>query len=129
MEVRIDKYIWAVRIFKTRSQAADACKKGRVSINGSEVKPSRSVSQGDVITIKRPPVVYSYEVIELLNNRVSAKLVPDYIHNITPEEELIKLDLNKFGGFYYREKGTGRPTKKERRIMDSLSNDYDFEDE
>ncbi|MCF8373614.1 MAG: RNA-binding S4 domain-containing protein [Bacteroidales bacterium] len=128
MEVRIDKYIWAVRIFKTRSQATDACKKGRVSVNGIEAKPSRGIKPGDEIRIKRPPVVHTYKVLQPLANRVSAKLVPDYILDITPEEELHKLEQNKFGGFFYRDKGTGRPTKKERRIIDNLNSEVEDED-
>ncbi|MEA3446064.1 MAG: RNA-binding S4 domain-containing protein [Bacteroidota bacterium] len=119
-EVRIDKYLWAVRIFKTRSQAADACKKGRVSIDGIETKPSRTVKAGDIINIKKPPVVYTYKVLLPLHNRVSAKLVAEYAENITSKEDLQKLEQNKLSGFFYREKGLGRPTKKERRIIDDF---------
>ncbi len=122
-EVRIDKFLWAVRIFKTRSKAADACKKGRISIDGIEVKPSRTVKPGDIIKVKRSPVVYTYKIIALLHNRVSAKLVAGYVENLTPQDELDKLEINKFGGFYYRDKGSGRPTKKERRIIDSINLD------
>jgi ribosome-associated heat shock protein Hsp15 len=129
MEVRIDKYIWAVRIFKTRSQATDACKKGRVSVNGHESKPSRGIKPGDEICIKKPPIVHTYKVLMPLQNRVSAKLVAGYILDITPEEELLKLEQNNFGGFFYRDKGTGRPTKKERRIIDNMGNEFEVEDE
>ena len=128
-DTRIDKYLWAVRVFKTRSQAADACKKGRVTVEGVEAKPSRVIKEGDTITVKRPPIVRTYKVLALLHNRVSAKIAPDYVVDLTSEEELQKLEQDKFGSFYYREKGTGRPTKKERRIIDSLSSDFDWEDE
>lgn len=120
-EVRIDKYIWAVRIFKTRSQAAEACKKGRVSINGVEAKASRTIKQGDEIKVKRPPITHTYRVLLPLQNRVSAKLVAEYMQDLTPEEELQKLEQNNLGGFFYREKGSGRPTKKDRRIIDNLT--------
>jgi len=118
-EVRVDKYLWAVRIFKTRSQATDACRKGKVIIDDVQVKPSRVVKQGDVIQVKRNPVVYSYRVTKLLGNRLSAKLVVDYVENITPEEELKKLEV-KETFFVKRDKGAGRPTKKERRTIDKL---------
>lgn len=121
INVRIDKFLWSVRIYKTRSQAADACKKGRVIINDVQIKPSRIILVGEVISVKKTPVVYSYKILESLGNRVAAKLVANYISDITPKEELDKLDLNKRGGFYYREKGTGRPTKKERRIIDLIN--------
>ena len=129
MEVRIDKYLWAVRVFKTRSQAADACKKGRVTIDGVDVKPSRIVKPGEEVNVKRPPIVRTYKVLMTLQNRVSAKLAPDYVEDITSQEELLKLDQDKFGSFYYRERGAGRPTKKERRIIDSFTTDLDWEDE
>ena len=119
LELRIDKYLWAVRIFKTRSQATDACRKGKVIIEEVQVKPSRVVKEGDVIRVKRNPVVYSYRVTKLLGNRLSAKLVVDYVENITPEEELKKLEV-KETFFVKRDRGAGRPTKKERRIIDKL---------
>ena len=117
--VRIDKYLWAVRIFKTRSLAAEACKKGRVSIDGMHVKPSRSVSEGDVIEVKKMPVIYSYRVKEPIEKRVGAKLVDQHVENITPREELQKLEMQD--DFYIkRDLGAGRPTKKERRLLDDL---------
>jgi ribosome-associated heat shock protein Hsp15 len=117
--VRIDKYLWAVRIFKTRSLAAEACKKGRVSIDGMHVKPSRSVSEGDVIEVKKMPVIYSYRVKEPIEKRVGAKLVDQHVENITPREELQKLEMQD--DFYIkRDRGAGRPTKKERRLLDDL---------
>ena len=119
MDLRIDKYLWAVRVFKTRSLATDACRKGKVIIDEVQVKPSRIVKEGDVIQVKRNPVVYSYRVKKLLGKRLSAKLVVDYVENITPEEELKKLEV-KETFFIKRDRGAGRPTKKERRIIDKL---------
>ncbi len=117
--VRIDKYLWAVRIFKTRSLAAEACKKGRVSMNDMHVRASRSVSEGDVIEVKKMPVVYSYRVKEPIEKRVGAKLVDQHVENITPREELQKLEMQD--DFYIRrDRGAGRPTKKERRLLDDI---------
>lgn len=116
--IRIDKFLWAVRIFKTRSIAADACTKGRIIIKDTPVKPSRLVSKGEIIIVKKPPVSYTYRVVEPIENRVSAKLVENYLADLTPEEEKLKLTIHHLGGTGYREKGTGRPTKKERRIID-----------
>jgi ribosome-associated heat shock protein Hsp15 len=118
-DIRVDKYLWAVRVFKTRSQSTDACRKGKVIIDDIQVKPSRVVKEGDVILVKRKPVVYSYRVKKLLGKRLSAKLVVDYVENITPEEELKKLEV-KETFFIKRDRGAGRPTKKERRIIDKL---------
>ena len=117
--VRIDKYLWAVRIFKTRSLAAEACKKGRVSMGDMPVKPSRTVSEGDVIEVKKMPVVYAYRVKEPIEKRVGAKLVDQHMENITSQEELQKLEMQD--DFYIkRDRGAGRPTKKERRLLDDL---------
>jgi ribosome-associated heat shock protein Hsp15 len=118
-EPRVDKFLWSVRIFKTRSVSADACKKGRVIIDELPVKPSRSEKPGEVIIVKKPPVNYSYRIKEFPKNRVSAKLVPDYIEDITPEEELLKLDMTD-SFFIKRDRGSGRPTKKERREIDKI---------
>lgn len=117
-ELRIDKWLWAVRVFKTRTLATDSCKKGRVYVNGEVVKPSRIVKVDDEVEVKKPPVVFRYKVLAVLNNRVGAKLVSNYLKDITPEQEVIKLDMMRanLGGF--REKGSGRPTKKERRLLD-----------
>ena len=108
-EVRIDSFLWAVRIFKSRSLASDACKKGRVTINAQSVKPSRLVVTGDVIGVRKAPVTYSFRVLQTARNRMGAKLVPDYILNITPREELEVLELQRI---------SGRPTKKDRRSLD-----------
>lgn len=122
MDLRIDKYLWAVRVFKTRSLATEACRKGKVIIDEVQVKPSRAVKEGDVIHVKRNPLVYSYRVKKLLGKRLSAKLVVDYVENITPEEELKKLEVRDTF-FIKRDRGSGRPTKKERRIIDKLRSD------
>ena len=118
--VRIDKWVWAVRIFKTRSIAAEACKKGRVQIDNTNVKPSRMIRVGDVVQVKKPPITYSFEVIGVSEKRMGAKLVPEYMKNVTPEEEYELLEMNKLSGYIDRQRGTGRPTKKERRIIDKL---------
>lgn len=118
-QIRIDKFLWAVRIFKTRSIASDACTKGRIIIKDVQVKPSRVVSRDDIITVKKPPVTFTYRIIEPIENRVSAKLVPEFIADLTPEEEKLKLVLQHMGGAAgFRDKGTGRPTKKDRRVID-----------
>ena len=129
MEVRIDKYLWAVRIFKTRSDAAEAVRNNRVTVNGSTVKPSREVKVGDVISVKRMPAVFEYKVVELVSSRQPAKNVPTYCLNITPQSELDKLTAPRETVFVFRDRGTGRPTKKERRDLDSLMDGIFFDDE
>jgi len=118
-QIRVDKWLWAVRIFKTRNQATEACKKGRILIREQPVKPSRVLRINDIIQFKKPPVVYSYKVTGLLAKRLSARLVKDYIEDVTPESELQKLKVRETF-FISRDRGSGRPTKKERRIMDKL---------
>ena len=118
--VRIDKYLWAIRAFKTRTEATEACKGGRVQVGGQNAKPSRDVSPGEVITLRKGPVTYTYKVLRPLENRVGAKLVPDYVEDLTPEEEKARLHAPVETFFVTRERGTGRPTKKERREMDQL---------
>lgn len=122
-EVRIDKWLWAVRVFKTRSLATDACKMNRVSINGQLTKPSRLVKEGDVISVRKPPIEYSFKVLRVLNNRVGAKLVPEYMENVTPKEQYDILELQRLSKFVDRAKGLGRPTKKDRRDMESFIED------
>jgi ribosome-associated heat shock protein Hsp15 len=122
--IRIDKFLWSVRLYKTRSIASDECRKGRIIINEIQVKPSRIVLKNELITVKKPPVIYSYRVIEPIEHRVSAKLVPNYIEDITPDQEKAKLDIRQSGGIVHREKGTGRPTKKERRLIDKINDDF-----
>ncbi len=116
---RIDKFLWAVRIYKTRSLATEACKKGRIVIDNIQVKPSREVKKGDTILIRKLPVIYTIRVKELTDNRIPARMVPEYIEDLTSMEELEKLKVNN-SVFYTRDKGTGRPTKKERRILDKI---------
>ncbi len=119
--VRVDKWLWSVRVFKTRSLATDACKKHRVTINGSLAKPAREIRIGDVIAVRKPPVEYQFRVLALLNSRVGAKLVDDYMENITPKEQYEILKLQKISGFVDRAKGLGRPTKKDRRDIDEFA--------
>ncbi len=119
-EVRIDKFIWAVRLFKTRSLAAEECGKGRVTINGATVKPARMVRVGDTVAVTKPPVTYSYKVLQLSEKRMGAKLVPDFIKDITSDEQKEVLEMHKLSYSLGRKKGTGRPTKRERREIDKL---------
>jgi len=118
--VRIDKWLWAVRIFKTRNQATTACKKGKILIKNKPVKPSRIIDIDDIVVIKKLSVVYTYRVKELLEKRVAARQVNQYIEDLTSDEELKKLKIRQVQNFIIREKGMGRPTKKERRILDQL---------
>ena len=127
--IRLDKYLWAVRVFKTRSDAADAIRNNKVSVNGAWAKPSREVKIGDVIEVRKQQVTYSYKVLDLVSSRQPAKNVPDYCLNTTPQEELDKLNVPRETIFVFRERGTGRPTKKERRDLDSLMEEIYFDDE
>ncbi|MBI4647829.1 MAG: RNA-binding S4 domain-containing protein [Bacteroidia bacterium] len=118
VEVRIDKWLWAVRIFKTRNMATQECRKGRILINGVQVKPSRIIKQGDIIAVKQDPLTRTYKVKALLSKRVSAKVAVEFTEDITPPEELQKLELCKAQHEqFFRPHGTGRPTKKERRTL------------
>lgn len=118
--VRIDKYLWAIRVYKTRTDATDACKGGKVRLNGYDVKPSKEVRTGDVIVVRKGAVTYTYKVLDIVDRRVGAKLVPDYAENQTPQEELDKLRVPVETFFLKRDRGAGRPTKKDRRQMESL---------
>lgn len=133
MEAQIDKWLWAVRIFKTRSVAADAVKKGRVMVNDVLVKPSRLIKPGDIVKVRKAPVTYSFRVLQLVQNRLGAKLVPEYAENITPKSELDLLEVVKISGFIDRRKGLGRPTKREGRDLAEFTaelwDDFDFDDE
>ena len=120
--VRIDKYLWAVRVFKTRTQATEACRKGKVTVDKMPAKPSRMVSAGDVIKVKKMPVVHSYRVLDPIDKRVGAKLVEEHMEDITPPEELHKKEMQD-DFFIKRDRGAGRPTKKERRKLDDLRDD------
>ena len=132
MEARIDKWLWSVRIFKTRTIAAEACRKGRISINGISVKPSKIVHEGDTVQVKKAPVTYSFKVLQAIEKRVGAKLVPEMMENITPKEQYELLEMNRIGGFVQRAAGLGRPTKKDRRDMQDFISDTttetDFEE-
>jgi ribosome-associated heat shock protein Hsp15 len=119
---RIDKYLWAIRLYKTRSLATEACKKGKILIDGVQVKASRLAKQGDKLEVKKLPVVYSYIIKDFPKSRVAAKLLPDFVQDITSPEELKKLEQND-SFFIKRDRGTGRPTKKERRTIDKLRED------
>ena len=135
-EVRIDKWLWAMRVFKTRTIASEACKKGRVTVGESGIiaKPSRMISVGDVVNVRKPPVTFSFRVRALTENRLGAKLVPEYMENITPKEQYDLLEVVKISGFVDRRKGLGRPTKREGRELAKFTEgadadgwDFDFD--
>lgn len=134
-EARIDKWLWAARIFKTRSIAADACKNGRVTMNNVCVKPSRMVKAGEVVSVKKPPVTYSFRILKTIEQRVGAKLIPEIYENVTDPKQYELLEMSRISGFVDRARGTGRPTKKERRALDAFTVpamfgfDDDFDDE
>ena len=133
-EVRLDKWLWAARIFKTRSIAADACKNGRVTIKGINVKPSHTIKAGEVVSVKKPPITYSFEVLQTIEKRVGAKLVPEVYKNVTDAKQYELLEMSRISGFVDRARGTGRPTKKDRRKLDAfvapaLFGFDDFDDE
>lgn len=131
-EARIDKWLWAARIFKTRSIAADACKNGRVTIQGVNAKPSRPVKMGEVVAVRKPPVTYSFKVLKAIEMRVGAKLLPEIYENVTTPDQYELLEMNRISGFVDRARGTGRPTKKERRSLDAFIDPamegFDFDD-
>ena len=144
-EVRIDKYLWSIRVFKTRSEATDACKGGKVRVNGADTKPSKAVKVGDTIVARKGAVTYTYKVIQLIDKRQGPKLVSNYAENLTPPEEIAKLRAPVETFFLKRDRGAGRPTKKDRRQLEDLwtnlsfdvpddiaeliASDYDFDDE
>lgn len=133
MEARLDKWLWAARIYKTRTIAADACKNGRITINGAQAKPSRTVKAGDEVGVRKPPVTYSFRVKQAIEKRVGAKLLPDVLENITDAAQYELLEMSKISGFVNRARGTGRPTKKDRRALDEftaptfMDDDFDFD--
>lgn len=133
-EARVDKWLWAARIYKTRTLAAAACKKGQVSMNGAQLKASRNVKVGDVIDVRKPPITYSFRILQAIEKRVGAKLIPEILENVTPPEQYEILEMNRISGFINRAKGTGRPTKKDRRSLEEFTNetpvyfgDFDFD--
>ena len=137
-EARIDKWMWAVRIFKTRTIAAEACKKGRITINGSLAKAARMIKPGDVIQVKKPPITYSFKVLQTIEKRVGAKLVSEMMENVTTPDQYELLEMSKISGFVDRARGLGRPTKKDRRELEQFTDpgmmndgfdfEFDFED-
>lgn len=126
MEVRIDKYLWAIRVFKTRTEATEACNGGKVKISGVNAKPSKNVQPGDIISVRKGAVNFEYRVIQPLDKRVGAKLVPDYAENLTPQEEFDKMRAPVETFFVTRDRGAGRPTKKDRREIEQLWDSLDF---
>ena len=124
---RIDKWLWAARIYKTRSVAADAIKNGRVTIEGSNVKPSRTVKEGDIVSVKKPPITYSFKILACIEQRVGAKLLPQVFENVTDPKQYELLEMSRISGFIDRQRGTGRPTKKERRAIDNFIDPVMFE--
>ena len=119
-EARIDKWLWAARIFKTRSLAADACKNGRVTKGGMKMKPSHLVKAGEVVSVKKPPITYSFRILKPIEQRVGAKLIPEVYENVTDPKQYELLEMSRISGFVDRARGTGRPTKKERRALDAF---------
>lgn len=119
-EARIDKWLWAARILKTRSIAADACKNGRVTINNVNVKPSHMVKAGETVSVKKPPITYSFRILKPIEQRVGAKLIPEIYENVTDPKQYELLEMSRISGFVDRARGTGRPTKKERRALDAF---------
>ena len=128
-EARIDKWLWAARIYKTRTLASDACKNGRITINGALAKPSRTVKVGDQVGVKKSTITYSFRVLQTIEKRVGAKLLPEVFENVTPPEQYELLEMNRISGFVDRARGTGRPTKKDRRALDDFAETPIFLDE
>jgi heat shock protein 15 len=135
-EGRIDKWLWAARIFKTRSIAADACKNGRITLNGMNVKPARMIKEGEVVNVKKSPITYSFKVLKAIEQRVGAKLLSEVYENVTDPKQYELLEMSRISGFIDRAKGTGRPTKKDRRAIDAFvepamfgfDDEFDFDD-
>lgn len=135
-EARVDKWLWAARIFKTRTMAAAACKKGQVTLGGAQLKASRMVKVGDVVSVRKPPITYSFRILQAIEKRVGAKLLPEILENVTAPEQYEILEMSKISGFVGRAKGLGRPTKKDRRDLDEFTGevpeffgDFDFDED
>ncbi len=131
---RLDKWLWAVRLFKTRSTAAEACKKGRISVNGAQAKAAHTVKEGDEVSVRKPPITYTFRIKQAIEKRVGAKSVPEMLDNITAPDQMEILEMSKISGFVNRAKGTGRPTKKDRRELEDFTQpvfwgDMDFDDD
>lgn len=129
MDVRVDKYLFAMRIYKTRAMAADACKKGRITMNGVPLKPSRTFAIGNKFSVRKGPITFTYEILKLSENRLGAKLIPDYLRDITPPDQLELLELARLTAQSNRDRGTGRPTKKDRRDIEQFIADFEEWDE
>ena len=119
-QVRVDKWLWAVRVYKTRSLATEACKKGHVSIGDSTLKPSRMVKVGEIVRVRKAPITKSLKILALAEKRMSAKLILDFVEDVTPAEEIELLEMQKNMRWIARDRGTGRPTKKDRRELDDF---------
>lgn len=126
-EERIDKWLWCMRVFKTRTIATDACKKGRVTVKGATAKPSRPVKVGEIIDVKKPPITYTFKVLAIPNGRLGAKLVPEYLENLTPQSQYDMLEMTKISGFVDRSKGLGRPTKRDGRELAKFREENNFD--
>lgn len=133
-EARVDKWLWAARIFKTRSLAAAACKRGQVSMGGAQLKASRMVRVGDIVQVRKSPVTYSFRILQAIEKRVGARLIPEVLENVTTPDQYELLEMSRISGFIDRAKGTGRPTKKDRRSLDNFADevpeffaDFDFD--
>ena len=117
---RLEKWLWAARIFKTRTIAADACKNGRVTVDGQTLKPARTVKVGEVVSVKKPPITYSFKILNAIETRVGAKLISEVYENVTDPKQYELLEMSRISGFIDRARGTGRPTKKDRRALDAF---------
>ena len=132
---RIDKWLWAARILKTRSIAATACKNGRITVNGINVKPAHTIKNGEIVNVRKPPITFSFKVLQCIEQRVGAKILPQIYENVTDPKQYEILEMSRISGFVNRARGTGRPTKKERRSLDAFieptiwGSDNDFDDE
>lgn len=131
---RLDKWLWAVRLFKTRSTAAEACKKGRISVNGAQAKAAHTVKVGDEVSVRKPPITYTFRIKQAIEKRIGAKLVTEMLDNITAPDQMELLEMSKISGFVNRAKGTGRPTKKDRRELEDFTQpvfwgDMDLDDD
>ena len=124
--VRIDKYLWAIRVFKTRSEATEACNGNKVKLGGVNAKPSKAVKAGDVLEIRKGPALYTYKVLKVAENRMGAQLVPEFAEDLTPEAERAKLHAPRETVVLQRDRGTGRPTKRDRRQLEDLMDSMDF---
>ncbi len=125
---RLDKWLWASRIYKTRTIAIDACKNGRITKNGVRLKPSHQIKVGDILDVRKPPITYSFRVKQTIEKRIGAKLVPEVLENVTTPEQYELLEMSKISGFINRAKGTGRPTKRDRRKLDDFNAPIFFDD-